>query len=127
MTPHIFLHTEIHQHCNSTPSALAAFNRDFHLLPFDFHVPSLCSDTSHLQGATMNLFMHFSLTSPHKQESPPKGCHFRSVGTPYPSSASPPAQWVAIYSAAKSKAARQSPTIAVSRPEDEIRPEVGEN
>lgn len=75
----------------------------------------------------MNLFMHFSLTSPHKQESPPKGCHFRSVDTPYPSSASPPAQWVAIYSAAKSKAARQSPTIAVSRPEDEIRPEVGEN
>lgn len=91
VNPHIFLHTEIHQHCNSTPSVLAAFNRDFHLLPFDFHVPSLCSDTSHLQGATMNLFMHFSLTSPHKQESPPRGCHIRFVGTPHPPY-SPPAQ-----------------------------------
>lgn len=74
----------------------------------------------------MNLFMHFSLTSPHKQESPPKGCHIRSVGTPYPYSGSPPAQWVAIYSAAKSKAARQSPTVVVSRPDDEMRGEVGE-
>ena len=67
----------------------------------------------------MNLFMHFSLTSPHKQESPPKGCHIRFVGTPHPPY-SPPAQWVAIYSAAKSKAARQSPTIAVLKPEDEV-------
>lgn len=117
----------IHQHCNSTPSVLAAFNRDFHLLPFDFYVPSLCSDTSHLQGATMNLFMHFSLTSPHKQESSPKECHIRYVGTPYPHSASPPAQQVAIYSAAKSKAARQSPTIVLSRPEHEIRAVVGES
>lgn len=32
----------------------------------------------------MNLFMHFSLTSPHKQESPPRRCHIRSVGIPYP-------------------------------------------
>lgn len=30
----------------------------------------------------MNVFMHFSLTSPHKQQSPPRGCHImRSVGT----------------------------------------------
>lgn len=46
-------------------------------------------------------------------------CHIRFVGTPHPPY-SPPAQWVAIYSAAKSKAARQSPTIAVIRPEDEV-------
>lgn len=48
-----------------------------------------------------------------------EGCHIRFVGTPHPPY-SPPAQWVAIYSAAKSKAARQSPTIAVLRPEDEV-------
>lgn len=74
-SPIYFYIQKIHQHCNnSTPSVLAAFNRNYHhLLSVWLSCSIFMQRYESLTGAMMNLFMHFSLTSPHKQESAPRG------------------------------------------------------